>query len=60
MKRQYIINGKTGDVKIEGMEQSAECSEMVDNANKLGNVVNVEHINHGDDNPVHDGVNVKG
>ena len=59
MKREYIINGKTGDLKIEGMEQSIECAQLADTARRYGNVINVQTKDHDDDNPVHDGVNVK-
>ena len=59
MKREYIIDKKEGNVKIRGLEQSVECDQMIENAKNMGNVVNVKRIDHDDDNPVHDGVNVQ-
>jgi len=60
MKYRIIIDKKTGNEKRVGLEQSEECHQLIEGARAVGNVVSQKNIDHDDDAPVHDGVNVQG
>ena len=55
MRYDIIIDKRTGNSIVEGMEQSVECGKLVEVANTLGHVVNASSKDHDDDNPVHQG-----